>query len=166
MNSSEKTEKTYSIEDLQKIVKELRVETGCPWDRKQTHGSLTGCILDEAAETVSGINLYEKTGNPDSMKEELGDLLLQVIFHAEMAEEEGLFTLTDVISGISKKMIRRHPHVFEPDGTPLHGRTPDPVNIKSWEEIKAAEKAEQSFRESGRKKRLQKIFTQIFRKIL
>ena len=84
---TEKEEKFYTFEDLRTIIKELRAETGCPWDRRQTHGSLTLCMLEEAAESVSGIKLYEKTNNPDNMKEELGDLLMQVVMHAQIAEE-------------------------------------------------------------------------------
>ena len=163
---TEKEEKLYTFEDLCMIIKELRAETGCPWDRRQTHGSLTLCMLEEAAETVSGIKLYEKTNNPDSMKEELGDLLMQVVMHARIAEEEGLFTLDDVICQISQKMIRRHPHVFELDGTPLHGKEPDPENIKSWQEIKEEEKKQQTFSESQHKKRLRKLLVRIFEKLL
>ena len=68
--------------------------------------------MEEAAEVVSGINILKETGNADNLKEELGDLLLQVVMHAQIAEEEGLFTMEDVIGGITEKMIRRHPHVF------------------------------------------------------
>ena len=100
------------FEELQKVVEALRAPDGCPWDRKQTHSSLKPCCIEEAAEVISGINILEKTGNADSLKEELGDLLLQVVMHAQIAKEEGLFTMDDVIEGISQKMIRRHPHVY------------------------------------------------------
>ena len=100
------------LEDLQKVVAALRAPDGCPWDRKQTHESLKPCCIEEAAEVISGINILEATGNADNLKEELGDLLLQVVMHAQIAEEEGLFTMEDVIGGITEKMIRRHPHVF------------------------------------------------------
>ncbi|MBQ1171701.1 MAG: hypothetical protein IIX48_03770 [Lachnospiraceae bacterium] len=161
-----KEEKVYTFEDLRTIIKELRSETGCPWDKRQTHGSLTLCMLEEAAETVYGIKLYEKTANPDSMKEELGDLLMQVVMHACIAEEEGLFTIDDVIDGISQKMIRRHPHVFESDGTPLHGKKPLPENLKSWQEIKEEEKRKQTFSESSARKKLRKQIVKIFEKML
>lgn len=166
MNKKEEKQGKYTLEDFQTIVKALRSEHGCPWDKAQTHGSLTGCMIEEAAEAVSGIKLYEKTGNGDSMKEELGDVLMQVVLHAQIAEEEGLFTLEDVIGEISEKMIRRHPHVFEPDGTPLNGREPDPANIRSWKEIKEIEKKNQSFHESFLKKCLRKTFAKFYKKII
>ena len=103
---------------LTEIVRVLRAPGGCPWDREQTHESLKATCIEEAAEVVCGINILSQTGNPDNLKEELGDLLLQVVFQAQIAEEEGLFTLDDVIRGISEKMVRRHPHVF-------HGRDPE-----------------------------------------
>ena len=101
-----------AMEELQQTVAHLRAPDGCPWDRVQTHQSLKAACVEESAEVVSGINILEKTGNPQSLKEELGDLLLQVVMHAQIAEEEGLFTMEDVIRGINEKMIRRHPHVF------------------------------------------------------
>ena len=88
------------------IVRRLRNE--CPWDRIQTHLSLRRCLLEEAYEVLEAID----TGDMDLLKKELGDLLLQVVFHANIAEEENTFTLSDVISGESKKLIDRHPHVF------------------------------------------------------
>lgn len=166
MNKKDEKQIQYTLQDFQAIIKTLRSEYGCPWDRAQTHGSLTGCMIEEAAEAVSGIKLYERTGNSDSMKEELGDVLMQVVLHAGIAEEEGLFTLDDVIDGISKKMVRRHPHVFEPDGTPLKGREPDPANLKSWQEIKAAEKENQSYFESSAKKRFRKTVAKFYKKFL
>ena len=84
------------IERLETIVKTLRSKNGCPWDRAQTHASLKPECIEEAAEVVCGINILEKTGNADNLKEELGDLLLQVMFHSVIAEEEGLFTFDDV----------------------------------------------------------------------
>lgn len=101
-----------AMEELQETVARLRAPDGCPWDRVQTHQTLKAACVEEAAEVVSGINILEKTGDPRSLKEELGDLLLQVVMHARIAEEEGLFTMEDVIRGINEKMIRRHPHVF------------------------------------------------------
>ena len=99
-------------ERLYDIVKKLRAEDGCPWDRQQTHVSLKPECIEEAAEVISGINILEATGDAENLKEELGDLLLQVMFHAVIAEEEDLFTLDDVAAAVSEKMIRRHPHVF------------------------------------------------------
>jgi tetrapyrrole methylase family protein/MazG family protein len=98
--------------ELRETVARLRAEDGCPWDRAQTHETLKPECVEEAAEVICGINILRETGSPDSLIEELGDLLLQVVMHAQIAEEEGLFTLEDVIRGINEKMIRRHPHVF------------------------------------------------------
>ena len=100
------------IEELKTIVHRLRAKDGCPWDMVQTHSSLKPPVVEEAAEVVCGINILEETGDPENLKEELGDLLLQVMFHAVIAEEEGLFTFQDVARTVSEKMIRRHPHVF------------------------------------------------------
>ena len=98
--------------ELVKTVSRLRAPDGCPWDRAQTHESLKAACVEEAAEVISGINILTQTGKSESLREELGDLLLQVIMHALIAEEEGLFTLEDVLHTINAKMIRRHPHVF------------------------------------------------------
>ena len=95
------------IERLRDIVKTLRSEDGCPWDRQQTHESLKPECIEEAAEVISAINILERTGDSENLKEELGDLLLQVMFHSVIAEEEGLFTFDDVASTVSEKMIRR-----------------------------------------------------------
>ena len=100
------------FEEFENIVEKLRSPEGCPWDREQTHSSLKKPCIEEAAEVICGINILEETGNPDNLKEELGDLLLQVVMHARIAEEEGYFTMDDVIQGIIDKMVRRHPHVF------------------------------------------------------
>nr|WP_292202889.1 MazG nucleotide pyrophosphohydrolase domain-containing protein [Butyrivibrio sp.] len=100
------------IERLKSIVEKLRSEEGCLWDKAQTHVSLKPGCIEEAAEVIGGINILEQTGDADNLKEELGDLLLQIMFHAVMAEEEGLFTFEDVVKAISDKMVRRHPHVF------------------------------------------------------
>ena len=101
-----------ALEELQNTVARLRAPDGCPWDRIQTHESLKAACIEEAAEVICGINILALTGKTHSLLEELGDLLLQVMMHAQIAEEEGLFTLEDVIRGINTKMIRRHPHVF------------------------------------------------------
>ena len=101
-----------AMEELMQTVERLRAPDGCPWDRAQTHESLKAACVEEAAEVVSGINILSETGRAQSLMEELGDLLLQVVMHAQIAEEEGLFTMEDVIRGINRKMIRRHPHVF------------------------------------------------------
>ena len=100
------------FEAFEQIIRMLRSPGGCPWDREQTHESLKPACIEEAAELLGAINMYARTGNAANMKEELGDLLLQVVMHAVIAEEEGLFTMDEVIDTVSEKMIRRHPHVF------------------------------------------------------
>lgn len=124
------------FDDLREVVAKLRAEDGCPWDREQTHMSLKPACIEEAAEVICGINTLDQTGNADNLKEELGDLLLQVMMHAQIAEEEGLFTIEDVICGIKDKMIRRHPHVFGDTSVSGSGEV-----LKNWEEIKKMEKA-------------------------
>ena len=124
-----------SFNKLRETVRHLRAEDGCPWDREQSHESLKPEVIEEAAEVICGINVYEQTGNYENLKEELGDLLLQIVMHAQIAEEEGIFTLDDVICGITEKMVRRHPHVF--GNKKVSGSEEVLVN---WEEIKRKEK--------------------------
>ena len=93
---------------LVEIMARLRANGGCEWDRAQTHETLRQYLLEEAHEVIDAI----RGGNPDSLREELGDLLLQILFHAQIASENGQFDITDVITSISEKMVRRHPHVF------------------------------------------------------
>lgn len=124
------------INNLKEIVEKLRSENGCPWDRAQTHLSLKPECIEEAAEVICGINILDKTGDADNLKEEIGDLLLQVMFHSVIAEEEGLFTFDDVVKTVSDKMIRRHPHVFS--GVVYKN---DEERHAAWEAIKAEEKA-------------------------
>ena len=118
----------------------LRAPDGCPWDRRQTHLSLRPYLLEEAYETLDAI----EHGTPSDLAEELGDLLLQVILHAQFAAEEGAFDLTDVYRSIAAKIVRRHPHVFgalEVDGV-------EQV-LTNWETIKADERAERGKAEEG-----------------
>ena len=124
------------IDRLKEIVETLRSENGCPWDRAQTHTSLKPEVIEEAAEVVCGINILDKTGDAENLKEELGDLLLQVMFHSVMAEEEGLFTFEDVCQVVSDKMVRRHPHVFS--GVVYKSKEEQHA---AWEDIKKTEKA-------------------------
>ncbi len=125
----------YTYEDLLHIIRTLRSEDGCPWDRAQTHESLKPCMMEEAAELLASIRIYGQTGDPENMREELGDVLLQVVMHAQIASEEGLFTMADVVDEVSRKMVRRHPHVFGKGSAD----TPDEV-LMNWEEIKKEEK--------------------------
>ena len=124
-----------SFDDLNSIVARLRAENGCPWDREQTHATLKAACIEEASEVICGINVLDETGNAENLKEELGDLLLQVVMHARIAEEEKLFTLDDVVRGITEKMIRRHPHVF--GNVNVSGTE---QVLQNWDEIKRKEK--------------------------
>jgi XTP/dITP diphosphohydrolase len=120
--------------ELTEVMRQLRRE--CAWKREQTHRSLVRYLLEETHETVEAI----ETGDPDHLREELGDLLLQVWFHAVVAEEAGEFTLADVAAGITAKLRRRNPHVFGERG-PGDGPERDAATINEvWESIKAAEK--------------------------
>ena len=119
---------------LRAIMHRLRAKGGCPWDAEQTHESLVPSLIEEAYETVDTI----QRGDFEHLKEELGDLLLQVVFHSEIAGESGRFTFDDVARGISEKLVRRHPHVFgESNAT-----TTDAV-LRQWDEIKRAEKGDE-----------------------
>lgn len=120
-----------AIEELKATMARLRAPDGCPWDQEQTHASLVRCLIDEVSELIDTI---DRSDYPH-MREELGDVLIQVVFHAQIAAEKGLFTFDDVARDINEKLIRRHPHVF---GT---GKleTSEQV-IAEWEKIKATEK--------------------------
>jgi tetrapyrrole methylase family protein/MazG family protein len=119
--------------DLVRVVARLRAPDGCPWDRAQTHRSLRRHLLDEAYELLDAI----EDGNPTRLKEELGDLLLQAVFHAQMAADAGTFDIDDVSEVEVEKLIRRHPHVF----ADVEADTPEEV-YSNWERIKAEEQAE------------------------
>ncbi|GAA5131867.1 nucleoside triphosphate pyrophosphohydrolase [Luteolibacter yonseiensis] len=119
---------------LRAIMHRLRAPGGCPWDAEQTHESIVPNLIEEAYETVDTI----QRGDHEHLKEELGDLLLQVVFHSELAEEAGRFNLDDVARGISEKLVRRHPHVFASSGV----STTDGV-LEQWEAIKRAEKGDE-----------------------
>ncbi len=120
------------LDRLEKLMTRLRSKKGCPWDKRQTHKSLKPYLLEEAHETLEAID----GGNPELLKEELGDLLLQVVFHAQLEKEKGRFNLQDVAQAIGEKLIRRHPHVFGKSSR----RIAD-INRK-WEELKRREKPE------------------------
>jgi MazG family protein len=123
------------IEQLRAIVARLRAPDGCPWDREQTHASLRAGLIEEAYEVVEAIN----QADDPNLCEELGDLLLQPIFHAQIAAEEGRFNLDDVARRIVEKLLRRHPHVFGED------RCADSAEVlRKWDDIKRAEKGAQA----------------------
>lgn len=130
------------MDRFKEIIARLRAEDGCPWDREQTHESLKPGCVEEAAEVVCAINILDQTGDSDNLREELGDLLLQIVMHTQIAEEEGLFTLEDVINDITEKMIRRHPHVFGEATVNDSGEV-----LKNWAAIKADEKAKKKIKE-------------------
>jgi tetrapyrrole methylase family protein/MazG family protein len=119
------------LERLIDLMKVLRSDQGCPWDREQTHESLKRYLIEETYEYLEVVDLNDK----ERMCEELGDVLLQVVFHAQIASENGNFSIADVINGICEKMIHRHPHVFGNVSAETSGEV-----LKNWEEIKKKEK--------------------------
>ncbi|MNS94954.1 Nucleoside triphosphate pyrophosphohydrolase/pyrophosphatase MazG [compost metagenome] len=125
------------IESLVEIVSQLRGPDGCPWDKEQTHESLTQYAIEETHELVEALELPATDATKDAkIKEELGDVLFQVILHSELASERGAFTLTDVIQGICEKLVRRHPHVFG------DVKVSDSLEVvRNWEQIKKYEAA-------------------------
>lgn len=124
-----------AFERLVEIIKYLRTEDGCPWDREQTHESLRKCLIEETYEVVDAIN----RNNPDMMEEELGDLILQGIFHGIIGEEDKQYDLTSILNRVSNKMIFRHPHVFLREIAENQAETIDKALIK-WENMKVIEK--------------------------
>ena len=127
---------SYDVHDLLRIVSILRAPGGCPWDGEQTHVSLRRSLLEESCEVIEAIN----EESPAHLQEELGDVLLQVVFHADIEREEGRFNFDDVCDGICKKLIFRHPQVF--GDVAVSGS--DEV-LANWEELKRKEKAQQTY---------------------
>ncbi|MBC7083690.1 MAG: nucleoside triphosphate pyrophosphohydrolase [Firmicutes bacterium] len=128
------TNDRYSLAPLVEIMRKLRGEGGCPWDRKQTHESLRTYVVEEAYEVVQAID----DRDDEELCEELGDLLLQVAFHSQIASESGRFDVGDVIRGIVEKLIRRHPHVFGD----VEAKDSKAV-LRNWERIKQRERADE-----------------------
>jgi len=124
-------EELGTFQTLVDIVAKLRAPWGCPWDREQTHDSLKRNLLEESYEVIEAID----QGNPAILSEELGDLMVQIAFHADIAQEAGDFQLEDVLRNINSKLVRRHPHVFA-DGHAEDAREVE----RNWEQIKAAER--------------------------
>jgi XTP/dITP diphosphohydrolase len=124
------------------VMRTLRAE--CGWKREQTHRSLARYLVEELHETLEALDTWEATGDGEHLCEELGDLLLQVYFHAVIAEESGTFTLDDVARGITEKMHRRNPHVFAPEGAPKAPAGDAAAVNEAWQAIKAQEKARDS----------------------
>jgi len=135
----------FSKEDLRRfetlvsILQRLRAPGGCPWDREQTHGSLKRNLLEESYEVLEAID----RGDPKGLADELGDLLVQVGFHGQIAQESGAFDLGDVLTMANEKLVRRHPHVFG-DATAADAREVE----RNWEKIKEAEREQQGQRKS------------------
>lgn len=123
----------YSFDDLIQIVARLRSEHGCPWDKEQTFVSLKKCLADETEEVFAAVDHEDM----ENLCEELGDVLLQVMLNSQIASEIQAFSINEVIDGLCKKMIRRHPHVFGD----AKAETPE-ESLKLWNQIKAQEKAE------------------------
>jgi tetrapyrrole methylase family protein/MazG family protein len=120
-----------SFEAFQEIIAHLRAPDGCPWDREQTHTSLRPYLLEEAYEVLSALD----EGDPAAMREEFGDLLLQVVLHAQIAAESGEFNMADVLRGIHVKIVQRHPHVF--GDVQLEGSQ---AVLQNWERLKEKER--------------------------
>lgn len=120
-----------SFESIVQVMKTLRSPTGCPWDREQTHKSITSCALEEVCELIDAI----ETENEENLIEELGDVLLQVIFHAEIARQADRFDIYDVIEKLNQKLISRHPHVFSDKAV----KTTEDA-LKNWNDMKSSEK--------------------------
>jgi tetrapyrrole methylase family protein/MazG family protein len=123
------------FDKLVALMAALRAPDGCPWDRKQTHDSLKPYLLEETYEVLETID----QGHEGKLREELGDVLLQVLFHSQIAAESGTFTIDDVLDHLAAKLIRRHPHVFNKDGGAAQMADGEQV-LTQWEEIKRAER--------------------------
>lgn len=132
---------SYNVYDLAEVVSLLRSENGCPWDKVQTHESLRKDLLEETYEALDAIDCR----SPEMLREELGDVLLQVVFHADIEKDEGRFTLDDIADEVCRKLILRHPHVFGE----VKADTVDAV-LSNWDAIKREEKNQQNFTDTLR----------------
>lgn len=126
----------YTMEEFLEIMKKLRAPDGCPWDKEQTHQSIRNNFLEETYEAVDAID----RDDTDDMREELGDVLMQVVFHAIMAEEEKRFDFSDIVDEVAKKLVYRHPHVFGD----VSADTSEKV-LENWEKLKRTEKSQESY---------------------
>lgn len=133
MNSNKQK---YTIEDFLEIMKKLRAPDGCPWDKEQTHSSIRNNFLEETYEVVDAIDRNDSA----DMCEELGDVLMQVVFHAVMAEEENRFNFSDVVDNVAKKLVYRHPHVFGD----VVAETSEKV-LDNWDKLKRVEKSQKTY---------------------
>jgi MazG family protein len=140
MEPSSPSDVSRLFDDFVRLIARLRAPGGCPWDREQTHASVKPMTIEEAYEVAEAIDLRDD----ESLAGELGDLLLQVVFHAEIAKERGAFTLDSVVRRVSEKMVRRHPHVFGDDTSRTSGEV-----LRNWEALKQAERASQGKAEAN-----------------
>lgn len=131
----------YNIDDLVAIMKILRADDGCPWDKVQTHESIREDFLEETCEAMEAID----SGNADLMKEEFGDVLLQVVFHSQIEAEKGSFDFSDVCDTLCRKLIERHPHVFS--NVKVSGID---ESLKNWDKIKKKEHGQESYTDTLR----------------
>ena len=141
MRTDFKLKDSYTVADLVEIMALLRSEGGCPWDREQTHESIRGNFIEETYEAVEAID----NGDSESLKEELGDVLLQVVFHSEIERERGSFDFDDVCDGICRKLILRHPHIFKDEDLADAEKVAD-----RWDEIKKESKGQETAAETLR----------------
>lgn len=130
-----KNKEKYTVDDLVDIMALLRAEDGCPWDREQTHESIRSNFIEETYEVIEAID----TENASLLREELGDVLLQVVFHARISEEAGDFTFDDVADEVCRKLVVRHPHIF----ADVEADTTDKV-LTNWDKIKAETKKQKT----------------------
>lgn len=130
-----RTKQNFTTEELLLLIRILRSEQGCPWDREQDHRSLVADLLEEAYEAVEAIEV----GSGEMLCEELGDVLLQVCFHSVLGEDEGSFTYADAVNGVCRKMVERHPHVFGD----VEASTTERV-LSNWEKIKSETKGQET----------------------
>lgn len=129
---------SFNLDDLTEIMKILRSENGCPWDKEQTHESIRCDLIEECYEAVEAIDKQDDA----ALSEELGDVLFQVVFHSRISEEQNRFDISDVITGICKKLIHRHPHVF--GSVTVHDQN---EVMENWAEIKKKEKAQDTVKD-------------------
>jgi MazG family protein len=152
MVDSSNREDGARFSELVELISRLRAPGGCPWDREQTHESLKPMMLEEAYEVVEAID----EGNDEEFVGELGDLLLQVVFHSQIATEQKRFTVADVIERVSSKMVRRHPHVFGEDKAETSGEV-----LRNWEALKEAELREKGKLDGGQSSMLDSVSTKL-----
>jgi MazG family protein len=141
-----------SLDELVAVMARLRAPGGCPWDAEQTYASLSQYLLEEAYETFDAIHHADSTGDVSDLKEELGDLLLQVVFHSTIGAERGDFTIDDVAAGVTKKLVLRHPHVF---GDAKLERAQDVLD--NWDTLKANERKASGKTERSRRSYLDEV---------